>query len=139
MTLDSKGRITVPSRYRDPLAASDDGKLVVCKSLDTQSLSVYPLKDWEAMEPVIQSWPMSLAAVRRKLIGSATDIEIDNSSRVLLPPELREWAGLQLEGKVKVMGNFNRLELWNPELYDRYEAEQSRAELPPEFRSLVMP
>lgn len=139
MTLDSKGRITVPSKYRDPLVDSDKGKLVVCKSVDTVSLSVYPLSVWEAIEPVIQTWPISLAAQRRKLIGSATDLEIDNSSRVLLPPELRDWAGLKLEGKVKVMGNGNRLELWDIDAYAQYEAEQAKAPLPPEFHALVMP
>jgi MraZ protein len=115
-----------------------DGKLVVCKSLDTTSLSLYPLPVWEKLEALIQSWPMSLVAQRRKLIGSATDLEIDSSSRVLLPPELREWAGLKLEGKVKFMGVGNYFELWDVAHYDQYETEQARAEPPPEMRSLVL-
>lgn len=138
MTLDLKGRVTVPSRFRDPLMETVNGKLVVCKSLDTSSLSLYPLPVWEKLEALIQSWPMSLVAQRRKLIGSATDLEIDSSSRVLLPPELREWAGLKLEGKVKFMGVGSHFELWDVAQYDRYETEQAQAEPPPEMRSLVL-
>ena len=139
MTLDSKGRITVPSKFRDPLMASDNGKVIVCKSVDTTSLALYPMSVWEAFEPVVKAWPMSMAGLRRKLIGSATDLEIDNSSRVLLPPELREWAGLKLDGKVKVMGIGDRLELWDVDRYAQYEVEQNQAELPDGFGALVMP
>ncbi|MBP9910246.1 MAG: division/cell wall cluster transcriptional repressor MraZ, partial [Rubrivivax sp.] len=96
LTLDGKGRITVPVRWRDMLVATVQGQLVVAKNPDG-CLSLYPLPVWEQFEASLLSLTTEDEAWRRFFVGSATEVEIDSASRVLIPPELRSWAGLERE------------------------------------------
>jgi MraZ protein len=118
LTLDQKGRITVPSRFRDVLMATVQGHLVICKSPD-RCLALYPLPVWEQFETDMRNWTLELESWRRLYIGSATDVEIDGASRVLIPPELRKWAGMERD--VKFMGVGNYFELWDTTRYDEHE------------------
>jgi MraZ protein len=116
--------MAVPARLRESLAASCDGRLVV--TIDTQSrcLLVYPLPTWEDIEQEIQELPSLNPAVRRfqrLLIGYASDLEFDANGRILLPPSLREYAGLGK--KVVLVGQGNKLELWDE---DGWLAERDR-------------
>ena len=77
-----------------------------------------PLSDSKSR---LLSLPASADGLRRLYIGSATEVAIDSGSRVLLPPELREWAGLARE--VVFMGMGNRFELWDKARYDAHEAQ----------------
>jgi MraZ protein len=110
LTLDGKGRITVPARWREMIMALSQGQLVIAKN-PAGCLSVYPLPRWQAFERTLLDLPTGKEAWRRFFIGSATEVEIDSASRVLVPPELRVWAGL--EEKVKFMGVGQTLELWD--------------------------
>ncbi len=101
LTLDGKGRITVPARWLDLLLTNVQGRLVVAKNPDG-CLSLFPLPVWEQFQDHLMSLPVELDPWRRIFIGSATDVDIDSGSRVLVPPELRAWAGLEKE--VKFMG-----------------------------------
>ena len=92
LTLDGKGRLTVPARWRDQLMASDNGQLIAAKNVDG-CLSLYPLSVWNPFEALLLALPSENDAWRRFFIGSATEAEIDSGSRVLLAPELRAWAG----------------------------------------------
>lgn len=118
LTLDAKGRLTVPARYRDVLMDLAGGQLVVCKN-PAGCLSLYPLSEWEAFEADLARLPMKDEGWRRLFIGSATDVEIDSASRVLIPPELREWANLKRE--VVFMGVGNKFELWDKGRQDERE------------------
>jgi MraZ protein len=135
LTLDAKGRITVPSRWRDMLMASVNGQMVVAKSPDG-CLGLYPLPVWEHFEQDLLSLPTEDEAWRRFFIGSATEIEIDSASRVLLPPELRVWAGLERE--VKFMGVGPYFELWDMARYEAREAETVAKGRPDALRNLVI-
>jgi MraZ protein len=75
--LDGKGRITVPSRFRDVLVATVQGQLVVCKAPDG-CLALFPLPVWEQFEAEMRTWPLDLEGWRRLYVGSATDVEIDS-------------------------------------------------------------
>ncbi len=121
VTLDGKGRLTVPARWRDDLVASVGGQMVVAKSPD-RCLSLYPLRVWEQIEANLLALPAEHDAWRRVFIGSATDVEIDSGARVLVPPELRMWAGLEKD--VKFMGVGSHFELWD---LARYAASEDRA------------
>ena len=121
VTLDGKGRITVPARWRDDLIERVNGHLVVVKC-DALCLSLYPLTEWERYEAELMALPDEHEDWRRILIGSATDVEIDTGSRVLIPPELRVWAGLEKD--VKFMGVGRHFELWDQQ---RYDAKERRA------------
>ena len=83
-------------------------------------LSLFPRQVWEQFEDRLNALPASADGLRRLYIGSATEAVIDGASRVLLPPELRTWAGLERE--VVFMGLGNRFELWDKTRYDAHEA-----------------
>ena len=135
LTLDVKGRITVPARWRDMLVATVQGQLVVAKNPDG-CLSLYPLPVWEQFETSLLSLTTEDEAWRRFFVGSATEVEIDGASRVLIPPELRNWAGLERE--VKFMGVGPNFELWDMARYEAREAEVIARGRPEALRTLVI-
>jgi MraZ protein len=135
LTLDGKGRITVPARWRELLMAQVNGQLVVAKNPDG-CLSLYPLPVWEQFESSVLALTTEDEAWRRFFIGSATEVEVDSASRVLIPPELRSWAGLERE--VKFMGVGGHFELWDMARHDAHEAEVLAKGRPAALRSLVV-
>jgi MraZ protein len=135
LTLDGKGRITVPSRWRDLLMAAVNGQMVVAKNPDG-CLSLYPMTVWEQVEASVLALPAEDDAWRRFFIGSATEVEIDGASRVLIPPELRSWAGLERD--VKFMGVGSHFELWDIARHDAREAEAIAKGRPAPLRNLVI-
>ena len=135
LTLDQKGRLTVPVRFKDKLATEGGGQLVVSKSPDG-CLALFPLPVWDQLETEMRDWPVELDGWRRLFMGSATDVEIDGGSRVLIPPELRKWAGLDRE--VKFMGVGAHFELWDSARYDEREAALLAGERPDKLRHLVI-
>ena len=134
LTLDAKGRLTVPSRWRDVLMSTVSGQMVVSKN-HAGSLSLYPRPVWDAFEQDLAKLPMKHEAWRRLYIGSATEVEIDGGSRVLVPPELRAWAGLERE--VVFMGVGDKFELWDKARYEAVEALAIAAGLPEELQNKV--
>jgi MraZ protein len=133
--VDDKGRVTVPSKFAVPLKEVAAGQLVVAKSPDG-CLSLYPLPVWEQFEADMRGWPLEMDGWRRLYVGSATDVEIDGSSRVHIPPELRKWAGLERE--VKFMGVGAYFELWDSERYDQREAEMLAGARPETLQKSVI-
>ena len=119
VNLDAKGRLSVPARQRESLLDISAGSLVV--TIDTQSscLVMYPLKEWERIECDVQNLPTLNPAVRRfqrLVLGYASDLDLDSNGRVLLPGALREYA--QLEKRVVLVGQGNKLELWSEALWE---------------------
>ncbi|HRD86528.1 MAG TPA: division/cell wall cluster transcriptional repressor MraZ [Rubrivivax sp.] len=135
LALDGKGRVTVPARFRDVLVATVDGRLVVCKGPDG-CLLLFPLPVWEQFEGELRKMTLDGEGWRRLYVGSATDVDIDGSSRVLIPPELRAWAGFDKE--VKFMGVGSYFELWDSARYDAREAELLAGPRPEALRNLVI-
>lgn len=141
LNLDAKGRLAVPSRYREALRQACGGQLVV--TVDRECLLLYPLPAWEEIERKLISLPTFNPKVRRMqrlLVGHATEVELDGAGRILLPQPLRAFAGLEKE--VVLIGQGHRFEIWNAELWARrreewfaQEAEEEGA-LPPELESL---
>jgi len=143
VTLDDKGRMVMPTRYREQITAESQGKLIVTVDRE-QCLLVYPLPEWELTERKLMSLP-SLHPQSRKLqrlmVGHATDVELDGHGRFLVPPELREFAGLQRAGML--VGQGNRFELWDEarwnEQRDRMlKSEDTLTDLPSELDSLSL-
>ena len=135
LTLDGKGRIGVPARWRDVLMATVQGQMIVAKNPDG-CLSLYPLPVWEAFENSVLSLATENDAWRRFFIGSATEVELDGAARVLIPPELRDWAGLM--EKVKFMGVGSHFELWDSARHEAREAEALALGRPDALRNLVI-
>src|ERR1700728_3447185 len=143
LTLDVKGRLAVPTRYRERLQERCGGNLVVTVDKD-QCLLIYPFPDWEELERKLMSLP-SLNPQARKLqrlmVGHATDLELDGHGRVLLPTELREFAKLERHGML--IGQGNRFELWDEARWnERRDVWLPRADspgdLPSELHSLSL-
>jgi len=144
INMDAKGRLAMPARQREPLLSRCGGQIVV--TIDTQAtcLVIYPLPDWERIEQQVQALPALKPAVKRfqrLVLGYATDLELDNNGRYLLPQSLRDYA--RLEKKLVLVGQGNKLELWAEELW-LAECEQAllesgpEAELPDELMSLTL-
>jgi MraZ protein len=113
VTLDAKGRMVLPTRYRDVALERSEGKLVATVDRD-QCLLLYPLPDWEQLERKLMSLPSLHAQARRLqrlMVGHATELTLDGHGRLLLPPELREFAQLKRDGML--IGQGNRCELWD--------------------------
>jgi MraZ protein len=143
ITLDDKGRMVMPTRYREQINELAQGKLVVTVDRD-QCLLIYPLPEWERTEQKLMSLP-SLDATSRRLqrlmVGHATDLPLDGHGRVLLPPELREFARLGRHGML--IGQGNRFELWDEvrwnERRDAWLAHpDTPTDLPSELESLLL-
>jgi MraZ protein len=143
VTLDDKGRMVVPTRYRDVVRERSEGKLVVTVDRD-QCLLLYPLPDWEQIERKLMSLPSLHAQARRLqrlMVGHATELDLDGHGRLLLPPELREFAKLERHGML--VGQGNRCELWDEARWNERRdqwltSEAAETGLPAELDSLTL-
>ncbi len=127
LTLDGKGRVSVPSRHRDVLTAQCEGRLTLTRHPDG-CLLVYPRPVWEARREKIATLPYSARALQRLLLGSAADTEIDSAGRVLVPSELR--AAAALERDVMLLGMATHFELWDLARLAQHEQSQLGQTLP---------
>lgn len=135
LTLDGKGRLSVPARHRDVLNATALGSLTITRHPQEPCLLVFPRPAWEQFRDKLQLLPMSAERQRRIFLGNAMDVEIDSASRVLISPELRSSVGLTRD--VMLLGMGSRLELWDAERYKAHEVEVTTAEVPEAFKSFV--
>ena len=118
-TLDVKGRITIPTKYLDEIAVACEGHLVVTADID-RCLLIYPFPEWERIESELLSLPNVKRQVRRwhrLYLGYAKPCDIDSQSRLLLPPELRDFAGL--DKNIFLVGQGNKFELWDEQSWQR--------------------
>jgi MraZ protein len=127
LTLDAKGRVTVPARQRDVLLANAGPHLTLTKS-PAGCLLVFPRPVWTAFRDKLVGLPMSADGWKRIFLGSAMDVDIDASARVLISPELR--AAAKLTKDVLLMGMGSRLELWDQAAYEAHEAQVRESEMP---------
>ena len=135
--------MVMPTRYREQIAADAQGRLVVTVDRD-QCLLIYPLPEWEQIERKLMSLPSLHAQARRLqrlMVGHATDLELDGHGRVLLPPELREFAKLERHGML--IGQGNRFELWDETRWNErrdlwLKSEEASTDLPSELDSLSL-
>ncbi len=143
LTLDAKGRLVMPTRYRERLQERCGGKLVVTVDKD-QCLLLYPLPDWEEIERKLMRLPTlnpQARRLQRLMVGHATDLELDGHGRLLLPPKLREFAMLTRDAML--VGQGMRFELWdegrwNERREEWLAGEESAADLPAELESLSL-
>lgn len=145
INLDEKGRLAVPTRYRAELGESCDGQMVVTVGLD-KCLLLYPLPEFEEIERKLVKLPAlnkKAKRLQRLLIGHATECELDGQGRFLIPEPLRRFANM--EKRVALIGQGNKFEIWDEELWDRsreewIEEERSEEEddLSPELVSLAL-
>jgi MraZ protein len=113
LTLDAKGRLVMPTRYRERLQERCGGHIVVTVDKD-QCLLIYPLPDWEDIERKLIKLPTldpRTRGLQRLMVGYATDLELDGHGRLLLPANLREFGLLTRDAML--IGQGMRFELWD--------------------------
>jgi MraZ protein len=113
LSLDAKGRMAVPARHREGLARAANGSLVLTAH-PHRCLLLYPAPDWEPIRARILAAPSleaQSAMLRRLLVGFAVELELDAAGRLLVAPELRQYAGLEKD--VWLVGQGSHFELWS--------------------------
>ncbi|MBC9252110.1 cell division/cell wall cluster transcriptional repressor MraZ [Pseudomonas alcaligenes] len=144
ISLDAKGRLAMPSRYRDELVSRCAGQLIVTIDAVDPCLCVYPLPEWELIEAKLRDLPSLREETRRLqrlLIGNAVDIELDGSGRFLVPPRLRGHAGL--DKHAMLVGQLNKFQLWNEDAWNALAdadlaAIKQPGALPDDLRDLIL-
>ncbi|MFI4937760.1 MAG: division/cell wall cluster transcriptional repressor MraZ [Candidatus Berkiellales bacterium] len=114
LSLDEKGRLAVPIRYRELLKLQANGQCIITIDTEERCLLIYPMTEWEKIEKQIEALPSfnPLARrVQRLLIGHATEANLDGNGRMLVPPPLRDYASLQKE--IVLIGQGRKFELWD--------------------------
>lgn len=115
--LDSKGRISIPSKIRSKIGES----VIITRGLDN-CLFVYEKKEWEELANKIKNLPLSQAnsrAFARLMLAGAMEVNLDSQGRILIPDYLKKFA--QLKKRVVLVGVYNRLEIWDEENWNNYK------------------
>jgi len=119
--VDAKGRVIVPSKFRDGLGE----KFIVTKGLDN-CLFAYSAEEWGNLETKLKSLPFTDKDVRafvRFFFAGATECEVDKQGRILLPQNLREYAGLDKD--IYVIGVSTRVEIWDKAKWESYSGDEN--------------
>ena len=114
LNLDTKGRMTMPTKYRERLEAQSNGQLIITIDPEDRCLWLYPLPVWEDIERSLDSLPSldkGSRRMQRLLIGHATECDLDSQGRMLLPPPLREFA--KLDKQIVLIGQGKKFEVWD--------------------------
>ena len=122
-TIDGKGRLAIPAKFR----ASLSGGAIITRGLD-KCLFVFPEKEWETLAQKLINLPLSQSDSRafvRLMLSGASDVEFDAQGRILIPEHLRSYA--KLSKKAVVTGLYNRIEVWDENEWTRYKTKTESA------------
>lgn len=137
INVDAKGRLAVPSRYREVLSAVCEGRLVVTANPYDRCLNIYPEPQWQEVKSKIEALPNSNKKVRRLqrlVLGNASELEMDSNGRLLLPQTLRDYACL--DKKVMLVGLGEKAELWSEQSWNDMLDEDDDDLMPDEMKGL---
>ncbi len=143
INLDAKGRMAIPTRHRTQLI-EDENQIVVTIDTKAPCLLLYPLPEWELIEQKLAALPSFNEAARRiqrLLIGHATELDIDNNGRVLLPTVLRTYANL--DKKIVLVGQGKKFEIWCHDAWEQargnwLDLAKTEDKLPDELTTLAL-
>ena len=131
LTLDGKGRLSMPTRHRDLLSATAQGLLTITKH-PHGCLMVFPRPEWDLFRDRIAALPMSAQWWKRIFLGNAMDVELDSTGRILISPELRTSAGIAKDTILLGMGSY--FELWDKTAYETQESKAMQEQMPEVFK-----
>lgn len=120
-TLDDKGRVVLPPRFRKDLGEA----VIVTRGMD-DCVWVYPRRGWEQVEEKLRTLPIGRRGFLRFLLAGAHEVELDRQGRITLPEVLREHAGIANGKEVVVVGLIQRLEIWSEERWKQAVAKAQR-------------
>jgi len=119
ITVDDKGRVAIPTAYRDVVARECGNRLVIAYNpFEAGSLYLYPVKEWERVRDAVNALPSTRAAHRSlqlKLVGAATPVELDGNGRISVPASHR--AAVGIEKKAVLLGMGDKFELWSEQAH----------------------
>jgi MraZ protein len=118
--LDDKGRLSIPAKLRRELSSKDKNTLIITRGLE-DCLFLYPRHEWQQVREKLRSLSFTQPDARlfvRMMTSNANEITLDSQGRLVVPPNLRDVSGLERE--VLIIGNLERVELWNPKRYEEY-------------------
>ncbi len=121
-TLDAKGRVSIPVKFREVLNEHHEESLIVTTELGDPCLVSYPTEEWRLIEEKTKTLPMMRPEVKdwmRFFYSAAVDCPIDRQGRILIPPGLREYAKLSKE--VVLIGMYNKFEIWDSKRWKEKE------------------
>jgi len=127
--VDEKGRVAIPARYREALSGLQDERLVVTKfrRRGRPCLDVYPLSVWQRFERKIgteRRFNRKLATFEAYYVGAAQDVQLDTQGRMLIPPTLREYAGIGRE--VMFVGATDKFRIWDKSVYQQVDRDDEK-------------
>lgn len=140
ISIDDKGRMAIPTAYRETLAALAGNRLVIAYNpFDAFCLWLFPAGEWERVRDQVNALPSFNPAhreLKRKLVGAATHVEPDGQHRILLPPSHRQATGI--DKRAVLLGLGDKFELWSEEAHlKRIAATISPEDITPEMHSLT--
>ena len=118
-TVDPKGRVMIPSPFREIISTNYSTKLYITNDLFDKCLHVYPQEEWIKLEEKVRPLPKTLDEVKffmRRVIASAQEVELDKQGRILVPAAHREDAGLNSD--IVIVGQIDKIELWDRKEWD---------------------
>lgn len=140
ISMDDKGRVAVPARVRELLAEMCQGRIVVTAHTEERCLLIYPESKWQELLPQVEALPninRKARMMQRLLLGYATPLEVEGNGRILLPPTLREYAGL--DKKLMLIGQGKKLELWSEQRWFEWlDAAGADEDVPSEVLALSL-
>ncbi|MFQ3249040.1 MAG: MraZ protein [Glaciecola sp.] len=134
INLDSKGRLTIPTRYRQSLLDDCQGQLVCTIDISQNCLLLYPLPEWEEIElklSKLSSTNPQERRLQRLLLGYAMEGEMDKSGRILIAPTLRQHAAL--DKQIMLVGQLNKFEIWDADNWQQQISEDIETEKQGQF------
>ncbi|QEP45098.1 transcriptional regulator MraZ [Ectothiorhodospiraceae bacterium BW-2] len=143
LNLDGKGRLAIPTRWRDLLLTCCEGNLIITVDVVERCLAIYPLSEWEPIQQKLDrlsTMDSRSAMIKRLVLGNATDVAMDSHGRVLLPKKLRSHA--LLEKELVLIGQGRKFELWDSAMWDercqtwQQTIQLGYAEIPLELQEL---
>ncbi|HEU5282081.1 MAG TPA: division/cell wall cluster transcriptional repressor MraZ [Gammaproteobacteria bacterium] len=130
LNIDVKGRMVMPTRYRERLQLDSHNTVILTIDTEERCLLLYPQPEWEVIEGKLAGLPSfnpSARRIQRLLIGHATELEVDTQGRILLPPLLRDYAGISK--KAVLVGQGRKFELWDEAHWEARRGDWLREEL----------
>lgn len=120
VSIDNKGRLAVPSRFRERLSAIAGGCLVQTLNPLDRSIWLYPLTEWEIIENKLaglSDFDKQSRRAKQMMRGYATDCQLDSQGRILIPHELRDYAGIHKQAVI--LGQGNKFEVWDQDNWEQ--------------------
>lgn len=123
-SVDEKGRVSLPAKLRKYVSPEANDTFVVTRGFE-KCLFLYPIDEWNKLESNLRnlsSYDPQHRRFIRAILELAQESQLDSQARISIPPELREYANILNE--VRIIGTLDKIELWNPKVYEEYKISQ---------------